>query len=208
MPLVRRARRLSLVFVPALATLIVAAPAAAAPPSSMPLNPAPSPAYNCRPNGSGTICTLTETVILDPEPTGLVCSSPSGAFEIYDEATRTLDATRRYDRDGNLVKRVRVNDFTDAQLSNPDSGQVIPYMQRDRDVDVFTIPGDLSSATFTSTGSLTAVVPGMGAVLVERGRVEVAPDGELTAFTGRRDLAAMFEGDEDVLARVCEALRG
>jgi hypothetical protein len=206
--LVRRARRLALALVPVLAILAVAAPAAAGQPQPMALYPAPPDGYDCRQTGGGTVCTLVETVVLEPESTGLVCSSPAGSFEIFDEATRTLIATRTYDRDGNLVKRVRVNDFSDAQLSNPSSGGVIGYIQRDRDVDVFTVPGDLSSSTFTSTGSLTAVVPGMGAVLVERGRVEVSPDGELTAFTGRRDLAALFEGDEEILARVCEALAG
>jgi hypothetical protein len=205
--LVRRALRVlalaSIALTLATAPAVVAAPAAA-----LELNPPPPDGYVCTRNGTGSVCRLTETVVLPPEPTGITCTTSSGSFEIYDEATRTLLATRWYDQDGNVVKRIRVNLFDDAQLSNPVSGRVARYTQRDRDVDVFTTPGDLSSSTFTSTNHLNAIIPGFGAVLVESGRVEISPDGELDKFSGRRDVAALFEGDPEVLARLCAGLAG
>ena len=205
--LVRRALRV-LALASIAATLAGAPAAIAAPPAAQDLNPPPPDGYLCTPVGAGTICQLVDTVVLPPEPIGVTCTTSSGSFEIYDEATRTLLATRWYDQDGNVVKRIRVNLFDDAQLSNPASGAVAPYIQRDRDVDVFTTPGDLSSSTFSSTNHLTAVVPGFGAVLVEAGRVEVSPDGELDKVNGRRDIAALFDGDPEVLAKLCAGLAG
>lgn len=182
--------------------------AAGAPNPGQDLNPPPPDGYVCTPLGAGTVCHLSNVDVLPPEPIGVTCTTPSGTFEIYDQATRTFLATRWYDQDGNVVKRIRLNLFDDAQLSNPSSGKVAPYVQRDRDVDVFTTPGDLSSSQYTSTNHLTAVVPGFGAVLVEAGHVEVAPDGELVQLTGRRDIEAMFEGSPDVLAKLCAGLAG
>ncbi len=130
-----------------------------------------------------------------------------GPFEISDQAGRILDFTRWYDRDGHVVARLITVTFPDAQFSNPLTGDEVAYIQRDRDMEHFAIPGDLDSGTLASTGSITAVAPGFGAVLVERGRWVVAGDEVLQA-TGRRDLDDYFSGDEDAIDKLCEALAG
>ena len=129
-------------------------------------------------------------------------------FELTDGATRRVKAERWYDRDGNLVKRVRDNIFSDARLSNPVTGAFVEYDQHDIDRAILAVPGDLDTITTYSTESLVAVAPGYGAVLVNTGRSVYGPDGSLISRTGRRDLDAYFGGDTSVVASLCAALGG
>jgi hypothetical protein len=69
------------------------------------LNPPPADYYTCSATGDGTICRATTSEYYGPDPTGISCGSGTGAFEVMDQATRTIDATRWYDEDGNLVRR-------------------------------------------------------------------------------------------------------
>ena len=94
-------------------------------------------------------------------------------FELTDQATRRVKAERWYDRDGNLVKRVRDNIFSDARLSNPVTGAFVEYDQHDIDRAILAVPGDLDTITTYSTESLVAVAPGYGAVLVNVGSVRL-----------------------------------
>ena len=178
----------------------------AATPSIQTLNPEPPPSYTCTAIGFGVTCRSDTVVVLDPEPSGIMCGSGAGAFEVIDQATRRVKAVRWYDRDGNLVKRVRDNLFSDARLSNPVTGASVAYDQRDIDTDILAIPGDLDSATTYSEEHLVASVPGYGAVLVNVGRSVRAPDGTLLSRTGRRDFDAYFGGDPSVLDKLCAAL--
>src|SRR5215212_1358239 len=88
----------------------------AATPSIQTLNPEPPPSYTCTAIGFGVTCSSDTVVVLDPEPAGITCGSGPGAFEVMDQGTRRVKAVRWYDRDGNLVKRVRDNLFSDARL--------------------------------------------------------------------------------------------
>jgi len=204
MPL--RLRRLALL--PALALLLVTAPGVAAgQPTAMDLNPPPPDFYTCTPLGNGAICHAVITNTYGPDPTGIICQGAAGPFEVFDQARHVVDATRWYDRDGNLVKRIRAHTFLDARLSDPLSGRSVGYSQRDRDEEVFAIPGDLDSATLYSENKLVAVVPGSGAVLVENGRF-VATGDEVLQLTGRRDLSDFFAGDTAALDGLCSALDG
>jgi hypothetical protein len=180
---------------------------AGAPEPGQALEPPPPDIYTCTAYGAGTICRAGREDVYGPEATGLWCDGPGAPFEIGVQAGRNFDCTRWYDRDGLLVARLIIVTFPDARLSNPLNGVEVPYLQRDRDMELFAIPGDLDSGTLSSVGSITAVAPGFGAVLVERGRWVVAGD-EVIMATGRRDLNDAFNGDPDALDALCEVLAG
>jgi hypothetical protein len=151
------------------------------------------------------VCHSDTTVDLGPDPSGILCGSGPSTFEVLDQATRRVVATRWYDVDGDLVKRVRDNRFSDAQLSNP-SGATVGYRQRDLDTEYLAIPGDLSTATMYSDTSLIATAPGWGTVLVEAGLTVSDADGNVLYQNGRRDLGSYFTGDTGAMAQLCAAL--
>ena len=178
----------------------------AATPSIQTLNPEPPPSYTCTAIGFGTRCTSDTVVVLDPVPSGIICGAGASAFEVVDQGTRRVKAVRWYDRDGNLVKRVRDNLFSDTRLSNPVTGASVPYDQHDIDTNILATPGDLDSATTYSEEHIVASAPGYGTVLVNVGRSVTAPDGTVLSRTGRRDFDAYFGGDGSVMDELCAAL--
>jgi hypothetical protein len=178
----------------------------AATPSIPTLNPVPPASYTCRAIGFGVRCNSDTVEVLDPEPTGITCGSGAGAFEVMDQATRRVKAVRWYDRDGNLVKRVRDNIFSATRLSNPTTGASVPYHQHDIDTDILAIPGDLDSATTYSDEHFVAWAPGYGTVLVNVGWSVTTSDGTVLWRTGRRDFDAYFGGDSSVMNDLCSAL--
>ena len=182
--------------------------AVAGAPTAVPLNPEPPDSYTCTPIGAGTRCTSDTTTVVDPVPSGIVCGTGADEFEAIDQGTRRVKAVRWYDRDGNLVTRVRDNLFSDTVLSHPVTGASVAYDQHDIDTDVLAVPGDLDTATTYSAEYLMAVAPGYGAVIVNTGRSVYAPDGSLVSRTGRRDFDAYFGGDASVFADLCAALGG
>lgn len=184
------------------------ASATAGAPTTVTLNPPPPDTYTCKPFGEGTRCTSDVTEVVDPVPSGIVCGTGSGAFEVMDQGTRRTKATRWYGRRGNLTKRVRDNIFSETMLSNPLTGASVPYVQHDIDTDLLATPGDLSTATTFSVESLIATAPGYGVVLVNRGRSVYGPDGSVLVRTGRRDFDAYFGGDTSVVDDLCAALGG
>src|SRR3954451_5525440 len=84
--------------------LVIAPGASAARPATQDLNPPPPDGYTCKAVGAGTICTgsFPEDVF---EP-AIECGSGADAFLTYDDSHLDRQATRRYDRDGNLTSRV------------------------------------------------------------------------------------------------------
>jgi hypothetical protein len=195
----------------ALGLLALGAPATAAvaaPATIDQLNPEPPSSYTCAPLGVGTRCTSDTTEVLDPESTGIVCGIGASAFEVLDRATRRVKAERWYDTDGNLVKRVRSNLFSESALFNPVTGAAVPYGQHDTDTDLLAVPGDLGSRTTYSVESFVATAPGEGAVLVNKGRSVYDADGEVLERTGRRDFDAYDGGDLSVMDGLCRALGG
>jgi hypothetical protein len=159
---------------------IVLAPAViAASPTIPTLNPEPPDFYSCEPVGAGAICRAHTVEPYHNEPTGIVCGTGAGTFEILDSGTRDVRATRWYDANGDLTRRERVLDFVGAHLSNPLTGTTLSYHQHNTDWDVLAVPGDLSTATFHGHGVLSVTVPGSGAVLLSAGVAVIAPDGTL-----------------------------
>ena len=159
-------------------------PAVAAPPSTQALNPAPPDFYTCNPVGSGTICRAHTVDPYSGEATGIVCGSGAATVEILDNGIRDVRATRWYDGDGNLTSRLRTFLFRDAYLSNPATGRALPYSQHNADDEDLGVPGDLASATLSSSGHLSITASGFGPVLIDTGHIVVSPEGDVLARSG------------------------
>jgi hypothetical protein len=206
LPSATLSKRRGLVLVPILAALIIAAPVAARQPAVQPLNPEPPDFYACTAIGGGTICRATTSDPYELVPSGIWCGSGAGAFEVLDSGGHEVRATRYYDADGNLTRRIRVHSFPGAHFTNPRNGATIAYQQRNTDWDVLAVPGDLSTSTFSGHGVISMTVPGRGAVLLEAGIARVAPSGEVELQAGRTDLSDYFAGDASVVDDLCAAL--
>ena len=133
-------------------------PAVAAPPSAQDLNPAPPDFYTCNPVGDRH--DLPGAHGRPVSRTSRPGSSAARSVEILDSGIRDIHATRWYDRDGNLTRRLRTFLFRDAYLSNPATGRTLPYSQHNADDEDLGVPGDLASATLSSSGHLSITAPG------------------------------------------------
>jgi hypothetical protein len=187
--MLRRALRIRKpVFLPILVGGMLAlasiSPAVAAPSSAQILNPAPPDFYTCNPVGSGTICRAHTVDPYSGEATGIVCGSGVATVEILDNGIRDVRATRWYDGAGNLTRRLRTFLFRNAYLSNPATGRTLPYSQHNADDEDLGVPGDLASATLSSSGHLSITASGFGPVLIDTGHIVVSPEGEVLAHSG------------------------
>jgi hypothetical protein len=196
--------------------LTTAAASSAAPPVAQTLNPPAPSYYTCNPVGNETICTGTappeswgplDTALEGPP---IVCGTGAAAFDIFDSGAEVLTARRIYDADGNLVHRVLRDDYTYGAFSNPLTGVAVPYSQSDIRTDDFAVPGDLGSATETTTWNIHFHVPGAGAPLfMNTGRTVQGPTGNIDSMSGRLDFSKLFvNGDTSVLGPLCAALSG
>jgi hypothetical protein len=198
-----------------LATVCAAALAAASgglagQPVTQPLNPPPPPWQACKAVGDGTICEGTNVESYGPIDTGIICDSGANAFDIFDTGTDDYSVWKRFDTDGNLVRRVFHDHYTYGQFSNPLNGAVVPYTQTDTRIDVLAVPGDLNSATETTTWGSVFHLPGSGApVLWNSGITVQFPIFGPTEFSaGRLDFVQLSDGDTSVLGPLCTALGG
>ena len=150
------------------------------------LNPVPPDFYQCRAtgDGSGAICRAHTVTPYEGDPTGIICGSGASAVELLDNGIRDVDATRWYNGDRNLTRRLRTFLFRDAYLSNPATGRTLGYAQHNTDNEVLGVPGDLSSATWTGHGVLSITAPGFGSVILSAGRTIIGPDGVIRATSG------------------------
>jgi hypothetical protein len=194
--------------------LIAVTPGLAGQPVTQTLNPPVPPYYSCKAVGNGTICTGTPPVEsygpIDTavEGTPIVCGSGAASFDVFDAATDQVTARRVYDADGNLVRRVLTDDYSFGEFSNPLTRTTVPYSQSDIRTDDLAIPGDLGSATETTTWNIHFHSKGGGApVLVNTGRTVTAPDGALESRSGRLEFFDVFaDGDTSLLGPLCLAL--
>jgi hypothetical protein len=188
-------------------TVLMLAPSAfAGQPVTQTLTPPPPSYETCRAVGSGTICQGAISVSYGPEDTGIVCGSGASAFDIFDAGTYDRHAARYYDQNGNLTGRVKHDQYTSAQFSNPLTGATVPYTQSNTTTDVLAVPGDLSSATETNVGEGNFTVPHLGAVFLNAGRTVTAPGGSLEFEAGPQGFVTYFDGDASVLQPLCAAL--
>ena len=189
--------------------LVIAPGASAAPPTLQALNPPPPDGYTCNAVGGGTICTgsFPEDIVSEPQ-FELVCGSGADAFIIHDNGHLDRAATRWYDRDGNLTRRVLHDQWTGSYWSNPLSGKIVTYNQNDKITDDLLVPGDFASARETQTGMNNYFDPVTHRkVLQSTGRTVFGPDGSLESVSGHNWSVDMFvNGDTSVLDHVCAAL--
>lgn len=197
------------------AALAAATGGLAGQPVTQPLNPPPPPWQTCKAVGDGTICEGTNVESYGPIDTAeegppLVCGSGASAFDIFDTATDDYSVWKKFDTDGNLVRRVFHDHYTYGQFSNPLNGAVVPYTQTDTRIDVLAVPGDLNSATETTTWQSQYHVQGAGApVFWNSGRTVQFPIFGPTEFSaGRLDFFHLSDGDTSVLGPLCAALGG
>ena len=192
----------------AIGVLAISPGAVAAPPSPQELNPAPPDFYTCKTLGAGTICTGTVHEVKVSEPQDeLVCGTGADTFVIHDNGVADSRFTRSYDADGNLVKRVEHEVWTDAYWSNPLSGKTVPYTQRGIVTDTLTVPGDFGSTVETLVGENMYTDPVTHKkVLRSVGRSVYGADG-LISESGQQPFIDAFEhGDMSVFDAICAAL--
>jgi len=211
MPRVRGRASARAVFI--IASLIVSgtlssAAAVAGQPVAQTLNPPAPEFYDCIAVGGGTICHGSRVFENPAAPTDVFCGSGADMFEVYDQGIVHQLASRYYDRDGNLTKRVVQERWTDAQWSNPLSGEVVPYIQTNTSTDVLAIPGDFASSTLTNRGqNIYWASDGGKPIMLSVGRAIFGPGDELIGFSGHQwAVSAFYLGDPSVLDDVCSAL--
>lgn len=128
------------------------------------------------------------------------------AFDIYNSATNNQDASRSYDQNGILTRRVIHYNYSSGQFSNPLTSAVVPYTQHDTITDVLATPGDLNTATETNVGE-NIFKPAHGApVFKYAGRFVTAPDGTIEFQAGQNDFFKLMAGDTSFLDKLCGAL--
>ena len=66
----------------------------------------------------------------------------------------------------------------------PATGRTLPYSQHNADDEDLAVPGDLASATLSSSGHLSITAPGFGPVLMDTGHIVVSPEGDVLARSG------------------------
>ena len=186
-------------------TLASAGPAAAGQPVTQTLTPPPPSFETCKTVGNGFICEGARTMTYGPDDAGIACGSGAGAVEIFDQGTHNQHAIRVYNTDGNLVRRVIYDQYF-SQFSNPLTGVAVPYTQHNTTTDVLAVPGDLTSATETTTGEVNFTVPHLGAVLLNAGRTVVGADGTLEFSAGPQGFIDYFNGNTAALTELCTAL--
>jgi hypothetical protein len=194
----------------AVITALATAPGAfATAPAPQDLNPAPPDFYDCRPLGAGTICTgsVHEVKVSEEQPE-LVCGTGADAFVIHDNGVVDQSWTRRYNADGDLVRRDVLDRWTQTFWSNPLSGKTVPYTQTNRITTVLAVPGDLSSAVETTVGSNIYTDPATHRkVMASTGRVVFGADGALESRAGQQPfIDAFVDGDMSVFDPICAAL--
>ena len=170
----RRARAFAVVTVGAMLAIAIAPAAMAAGIDPGTLNPVPPDFYACNATGGGAICRAHTVEPYSGEATGIWCGSGASAVELLDNGVRDVEATRWYDRDLNLTRRVRMTIFRNAFLSNPANGRTLGYAQHNTDIDDLAVPGDFASSTFTGHGVLSITAPGYGPLVLTAGRIVVS----------------------------------
>jgi len=186
-----------------LLSLVAFAFVAVHPARAQTLNPPPPSFYTCKTVGNGTICMGDRIVDHGLTGTGIICGTGPNAFEILDNSALHQYATRYYDQDGNLTRRVIHEVYIFGETINSVTGATVPYTQHDTLTDVLAVPGDLSTATETVTGENIFTDPHIGQVIHNAGRFVTAPDGTIEFEAGRNDFLDNFAAANQ---RMCEAL--
>ena len=200
---------LAIVFVTGSA-LLPSTAALADPPGIPPLHPPPPAFLNCRATGNGAICEGRRQLTDDPAPVGIFCGTAEHPIELI--ATDSVDqrATRYYDRDGNLTRRV-IHEDVQGTITNPVTGLSANTESHGTRNHELAVPGDLSTFTERSTGTTRFYLPGSGVLVHDAGLSIIVFSGDdafIQREEGQHDLDAYFGGlgDRSVMAALCAAL--
>ena len=190
-----------------LATLAFAPNATAGQPVTQTLIPAPLPWYTCQATGSGTVCQGSNTESDDLTGVGVTCGTGAGAFEILVTGTTRDRATRYYNADGLLTRRVVHVKVFSAYWSSPFSDATVPFTQHSTVTTVLAVPGDFASATETNVGENIYRDEAGRIVFRSVGRFVTAPNGDIEFRSGVQNFLDYFvDGDTSVLEPLCAAL--
>ena len=112
----------------------------AAPPAAEDLNPPPPDFLVCKPLGAGTTAPgpSRRSGVASRNPSS--SAAPAGRVCIHDNAVLDSRATRWYNADGGLTKRVIQDRWNSAFWSNPLTGKTVPYTQTDKITTVLAYP--------------------------------------------------------------------
>ena len=174
------------------------------------LSPLP-PEFNpvCKAVSDRTICDVTfnDPAVVD-EPTGIQCGSGPDAFEILDSFTRSVDGKRFYNPDRKLTER-HFHDLVVGTLTNPLTGDTLPYRQHDTTVRDLAVAGDTTTGKETITIALRVTTPDGGTVLIDAGRTVIAEsDGTILFQAGQHHFDEFFVfGHTSALQPLCDALQ-
>ena len=170
------------------------------------LNPPPPAEFNpvCFQAGAHVICDLafSDPDITD-EPSGIVCDGT----ELLFSQSRDVVGKRFYDSNGDLLRR-HFHASLEGTYTNPDTGLVALWTQRNTEDQVLAVPGDLGTGTTRISGSVRIWSAGGGTILTDTG-VAVFDDatGEMLHQSAHHPFDDYFLfGDEAALAPLCDAL--
>lgn len=174
------------------------------------LNPPPPPEFNpvCQAVGGGTRCDIGYTETQGPYGTGIICGTGATSFEVVVFDTRTVNGFRVYDQNGNLIQRHFREDLV-GTFSNPLTGALVDFVQSDTVIHTLSVPGDINSGTFTSSGVTRVFMPSSGVVLIDAGTALILEsDGTTITESAHHPFAAYYEqGDTSAIQPICDALQ-
>ena len=165
------------------------------------LVPPPPSFYTCHLTDDGTVC----NGIVTNEYYGLVDSSCPQGFNILENGYINENATRYYNSNGYLVRRVLyliypVGDPRNI-LFNSQTGKSVPHSTDIMETDDFSTPGDFNSIAARLAGSLyTITLPGGSPLVHNVGLLTFAPESDILDVRGPKMLIL---GDAEEL---CAAL--
>lgn len=206
--------------VASLALLLVPTAVAASPPEEVDesrlvpaLNPDFAP-WDCKLKNTGPVCTGEWNLEDAWVPVDLPCQEPlHGSFETHRHSTRF------YDHDYlNYDRRVRMHDVDHFSTSpgGPTSATITSHV---RFFEPFAVPGDASTTTVVTTGTIWDVGPVGGPSILRVVGTSVEPPGEVGTFTGhvtRDGVTTRYEdapldeamSEDDLFEAVCRATTG